>query len=115
LLYTGRWKRQAALGVSMGGAGYQADVAYFLKDRDIAFIGHDRINDVGPTGLPSVIGNPLHKLALVALGISIFDNLDLERVVDTARRLKRWEFLFTVAPLRIEKGMGSPVNPIATF
>lgn len=50
-----------------------------------------------------------------ALGVTIFDNLDFERAVDVSRRLKRWEFLFTVAPLRIEKGMGSPVNPIATF
>src|SRR4051812_25767508 len=33
----------------------------------------------------------------------------------TARRLNRWEFLFTAAPLRIDQGMGSPLNPIATF
>lgn len=118
LLYTGRWKRQASAsagGLAPGGAGYHADVAYFLKERDVSFIGHDRINDVGPTGFPPVIGNPLHKLALASLGVAIFDNLDLERVTDVARRLKRWQFLFTVAPLRIEKGMGSPVNPIATF
>ena len=118
LLYTGRWKRQSALGTARpaeGGAGYHADVAYFLKERSVAFIGHDRINDVGPTGFPQSIGNPLHKLALASLGVAIFDNLDLERAVETARRLKRWEFLFTVAPLRIEMGMGSPVNPIATF
>ena len=118
LLYTGRWKRQAALGAGRpaeGGAGYHADVAYFLKQRSVAFIGHDRINDVGPTGFPPAIGNPLHKLALASLGVAIFDNLDFERAVETARRLKRWDFLFTVAPLRIELGMGSPVNPIATF
>jgi hypothetical protein len=29
--------------------------------------------------------------------------------------LKRWSFLFTTAPLRIENGMGSPVNALATF
>ena len=28
---------------------------------------------------------------------------------------KRWEFLFTVAPLRVERGTGSPVNPIAVL
>src|SRR5881396_2432903 len=35
LLYTGRWKRRAALGAwpnTSGFAGYHADVAYFLKD-----------------------------------------------------------------------------------
>ena len=54
---------------------------------------------------------PLHYLALVALGVGIFDNLDFERAVETARRLDKYEFLFTASPLRIEGGMGSPLNP----
>jgi len=118
LLYTGRWKRRAALGpwkLSEGFAGYQADVAYFMKERGVAFIGHDAWNDVAPHGFPPSVGLPIHRLALVALGVSIFDNLDFERAVETARRLNRWEFLFTASPLRIEKGMGSPLNPIGTF
>lgn len=118
LLYTGRWKRRAALGpwkTGEGFAGYQANVAYFMRERGVSFIGHDAWNDVSPHGFPPSIGLPIHRLALVALGVSILDNLDLEEVANEARRLKRWEFLFTAAPLRIEKGMGSPLNPIATF
>jgi hypothetical protein len=49
------------------------------------------------------------------MGVSIFDNLDLEAAAETPRRLKRWTFFFTAAPLRIENGMGSPVNALATF
>ena len=118
LLYTGRWKRRAALGpwkTDEGFAGYQADVAYFMKERGVSFIGHDAWNDVAPHGFPQAVGLPLHRLALVALGVSIFDNLDFEEAAQVAKQLKRWEFLFTAAPLRIEKGMGSPLNPIATF
>jgi kynurenine formamidase len=118
LLYTGRWKRRAALGpwpTSEGVAGYQADVAYFMKERGVSFIGHDMFNDVSPHGFPPSVGLPLHRLALVSLGVSIFDNLDFERLAEEARRLNRYEFLFTAAPLRIEQGMGSPLNPIATF
>lgn len=118
LLYTGRWKRRAALGAwktAEGFAGYQADVAYFMKERGVSFIAHDAWNDVSPNGFPQSVGLPLHRLALVALGVSIFDNLDLEEAAQTARRLNRWEFLFSAAPLRIDKGMGSPLNPIATF
>lgn len=117
LLYTGRWKRREALGAwptSEGVAGYHADVAYFLKDRGVAMIGHDMWNDVAPSGIPDVF-LPLHSLALVSLGVSIFDNLDFERVAEVAKQLGRYEFLFTAAPLRIEMGMGSPLNPIATF
>jgi kynurenine formamidase len=118
LLYTGRWKRRAALGAwpnTAGFAGYHADVAYFIKDRGVSFIGCDGPNDVSPTGFPPTVTNPLHRLALVAMGVSIFDNLDLERAAEQARRLNRYEFLFMAAPLRIDHGTGSPLNPLAIF
>jgi kynurenine formamidase len=117
LLYTGRWKRREALGAwptSEGVAGYHADVAYFLQERGVAMIGHDMWNDVAPSGIPNVF-LPLHSLALVSLGVSIFDNLDFGRVAQVAKDLGRYSFMFTAAPLRIEMGMGSPVNPLATF
>jgi len=118
LLYTGRWKRRAAIGPwpnANGFAGYHADVAYFMKERGVSFIGSDGPNDVSPSGLPQTIGIPLHQLALVAMGVSIFDNLDFERAAAQARQLNRYEFLFMAAPLRIDKGTGSPLNPLAIF
>ena len=110
------WKRRAALGPWPNAtvfAGYHIDVAYFLKERDVSFIGAYGPNDVSPSGLPQGVG--LHQLALVAMGVSIFDNLDFERAAEEARRLNRYEFLFMAAPLRIEKGTGSPLNPLAIF
>jgi kynurenine formamidase len=118
LLYTGRWKRRAEKGPwgrDTGFAGYHADVAYFLKERGVSFIGCDGPNDVLPTGFPPTVTNPLHRLALVAMGVSIFDNLDFERAVEHARQLTRYEFLFSAAPLRIALGTGSPLNPLAIF
>ena len=119
LLHTGRWLRRAALGPwardDAGVAGYHADVAYFLKERGISFIGHDMSTDVAPTGIEGHDRFPLHELALVSLGVGIFDNLDFTEAAETAQRLGRYEFLFTAAPLRIRMGMGSPINPIATF
>jgi kynurenine formamidase len=117
LLHTGRWIRREALGawpISDGVAGYHADVAYFLKDRGVAMIGHDMFNDVSPSGVGN-ISLPLHSLALVSLGVSIFDNLDFTEVAELAKQLGRYEFLFMASPLRIQKGMGSPLNPIAMF
>jgi len=119
LLHTGRWMRREALGPWAPGedgvAGYHPDVAYFLKERGVSFIGHDMWNDVFPHEFSDDVRLPLHRLALVSLGVSIFDNLDFTEVAETARRLGRYEFLFTAAPLRIQQGMGSPLNPIATF
>src|SRR5262249_3061846 len=102
LLHTGRWKRRAEVGpwkTSEGVGGYHGAVAFLLKERGVSFIGADEWNDVPPTPLPQPVGLPIHKLALVALGVDIFDNLDLERVSETAKRLGRYEFLFTAAPL----------------
>lgn len=117
LLHTGRWKRREALGAwptSEGVAGYHADVAFFLKDRGVAMIGHDMWNDVAPSGVGDIF-LPLHSLALVSLGVSIFDNLDFTDVAEVAKEFGRYDFLFMASPLRIEKGMGSPLNPIAIF
>jgi kynurenine formamidase len=118
LLYTGRWKRRAEKGPwsrETGFAGYHADVAYFLKERGVSFIGSDGPTDMMPSGFPAPIRIPLHQLALAAMGVDIFDNLDFERAVEHARQANRYEFLFSAAPLRIALGTGSPLNPLAIF
>ena len=120
LLYTGRWKRRAAMGPPAGQvAGYYVDAIPFFKERDIAFAGHDASIDWNPRpgwgaaeGIPV---NPVHQALLVWLGAGIVENLDLEPVVETARRLNRYEFMMTFAPIPVEGGSGSPVNPLAIF
>jgi hypothetical protein len=49
------------------------------------------------------------------LGIHLFDNCDLEALGDFAAARKRWEFLLTAAPMPVEGGTGSPLNPLATY
>ena len=36
-------------------------------------------------------------------------------LVAVCEELNRWSFLCVVAPLRLDAGTGSPVNPIAIF
>src|SRR6267142_1479864 len=120
LLYVGRWKRRAEKGPSRGMvAGYHPDVVLFLKERDVAFVGHDFNIDWNPRpgwgaaeGIPV---NPVHQAVLNWMGVSIIENLDLEKVVETARRFKRYEFMISFAPLPVEGGTGSPINPLAIF
>ena len=54
-------------------------------------------------------------LALNAMGVHLLDYLQFEDLVGQCERAERWEFLFLAAPLRIERGTGSPLNPIAIF
>jgi len=118
LIYTGRWARRETMGAwdadKQGAAGLHASCAKWLKQRDIAILGSDAASDVMPSGIDG-IDFPIHLLMLHPMGVHILDNCDLEALAKTARKLGRWEFLLTVAPLPVGGGTGSPLNPIATF
>ena len=117
LVRAGRWARRAEVGPWATGreaAGLHASVGPWLKERDVAMIGSDYTNDVLPSGVDGVT-QPIHQLVLIAMGVRIFDNLDLEAVAEEAARQNRWEFMLSAAPLAVVGGTGSPLNPIATF
>jgi kynurenine formamidase len=117
LIRTGRWARRAAKGpwnVSASSAGLHASSVRWLKERGVAALGSDVASDVFPSGVEGE-SHPVHLLVLVGLGMPIFDNLDLEKLSEEAARLGRWDFLLTAAPLPLEGGTGSPLNPIAVF
>jgi hypothetical protein len=97
-----------------GAAGLHASCLPWLKRRDVAVIGSDLATDVLPSGVEGV-ELPVHWVAGVAMGTPILDNCDLERVSAAAAKRKRWAFLLTVAPLAVEGGTGSPVNPLAVY
>ena len=120
VLYVGRWKRREQLGAWRGHVpGYYADTVPWMREREPAFIAHDFNIDWQPrpgwTEEQGIRGGPIHEAALHWLGIGILECLDLERAVETARELDRYEFMITWAPLPVEGGSGSPVNPLAMF
>ncbi|MFN8006926.1 MAG: cyclase family protein [Terriglobia bacterium] len=117
LIRTGRWarrSRQGAWDIAKESAGLHAACAAWLKQRDIAVLGSDDGSDVAPSGIEGLT-HPIHQLMLVAAGIHILDCCDLEALSRECQQRQRWEFMFTVAPLAVPGGTGSPVNPIATF
>jgi kynurenine formamidase len=117
LIRTGRWARRAKLGpwdIGAKAAGLYASCARWLHARDAAILGSDFAADVMPSGV-DVVAMPIHKLALVSMGMPILDNCDLEALSETAQRLRRWEFLIVAAPEPVPGGTGSPINPVALF
>ena len=113
----GRWARRAELGpwnTSQQAAGLHASVAPWLHERGVAMLGSDNTNDVRPSSVEGV-AQPIHQLLLVAMGTPLFDNLDLEAVAAEAARQNRWEFVLIAAPLAVDGGTGSPLNPLAIF
>jgi kynurenine formamidase len=116
LLYIGRWKRREKMGPWTGQvSGYYADTIPWMHERLPAFIGHDFNIDWNPRPGWEGMRNPIHVAVLNWMGINIVECLDLEQAVTTARRLNRYEFLMTFAPLPVEGGTGSPLNPLAIF
>ncbi|WP_189338406.1 cyclase family protein [Sphingobium sp. SCG-1] len=96
-------------------AGLHPFVAGWLHDRNVAVICGDGPNDANPAGVLSAWPYPVHDLCVAGMGIPLVDNLYLEGVAATCAELNRWAFQIVIAPLLIEGGTGSPVNPIAIF
>ena len=86
----------------------------WIKERDVAYVGSDAATDVQPS-LVEGVALPVHTLLVTAMGMNLFDNMDLEALAETAARENRWEFLLTAGPLPVTGGAGSPLNAIAVF
>jgi kynurenine formamidase len=98
----------------VGRAGWHVACAPWLAEREVAVIGADTAQDVHPSGYPD-LRSPLHLVGIVALGLWLIDNCDLEALASACARRGRWAFHLSVAPLRLVGVTGSPVNPLATF
>jgi kynurenine formamidase len=94
--------------------GLHPSAAPFLSERSVAALGSDGNNDTVPSTTEGV-DFPMHVLAINAMGIHLLDYLQFEDLVEQCEAEQRWEFLFAAAPLRIVRGTGSPLNPIAVF
>jgi kynurenine formamidase len=117
LVRTGRWRWRELHGAwdpRQTLAGLDASCLPWLHEREIAVLGSDGVSDVLPS---RVEGEPLpvHSVAIVAMGVYLLDNLDLEELAEACLAEGRWTFLLTVAPLVLTRGTASPVNPIAVF
>jgi len=96
--------------------GWGFDCLPWLHARDAALVGCDSINDAVPSGGGGHgFDLPVHLVGLVAMGLWLLDNCDLEELAATCAELRRWEFMLSVLPLRLAGATGSPVNPVALF
>ena len=117
LVRTGRLARRKAVGAwesrtSLSGLHHTA--APWLKDRGVALLGSDGVSDVRKHPF-TVTTHPIHVLTLVAMGMQLLDNQNLEDLAAACAARSRWEYLMVVAPLRLTGGTASMVNPVAIF
>ncbi len=89
--------------------GLHVSCLNYLRDNDFAVLAWDMMDAVPAT---SDSPWPVHR-ALSALGVALVDNCDLAQLAATCAQESRSDFLFTVSPLVVRGGTGSPVNPLA--
>jgi len=118
LIRTGYYARRLADGprhpLKDGSPAAHVACMPWLRERDVAMLGTDTHNDVSPATHPG-LGNVVHIVGLVGMGLWLIDNANLEDLAQACVARRRWEFMLTIAPLRLQGVTGSPVNPIALF
>ena len=93
-------------------AGLHPAAMEFVAQRQVAVLGSDSNSDAAG-GAIGAVDFPVHILAINALGVHLLDYLRFSDLLRVCEREGRWSFLCVVAPLRLQAGTGSPVNPIA--
>ena len=115
LVAWGREARRTSRKGFDGFSGLHPECLPWLAEREVAVLGSDGISDpmpfLGTPGWPF----PVHQIGIVAMGLPLIDNVRLAPLAERCAALGRWEFLFTMAPLRIPRGTGCPVNPVAVL
>src|SRR6185295_18974888 len=103
LVRTGHGRRLREIGAwdtTTAKAGLHPTAMPFVSERHESALGSDGNSDTAPSTTEGV-AFPIHVLALNAMGVHLFDYLNLEDLAAACERAERWEFLFVAAPLRI--------------
>jgi len=120
LFRTGHHRRRLELGpwdngyTGEGRAGLHATAVLLLHERKIAAFLPDGDGETVPSNVEGV-AHPIHALQIAAMGMACADNLQFEELVEICECERRWEFMVVAAPLRLPRGTGSLLNPIAIF
>ncbi|HVY64452.1 MAG TPA: cyclase family protein [Gammaproteobacteria bacterium] len=94
-------------------AGFHAECAEWMHQREVAIYGGDCIEKLP---YPSErFPSAMHMIALASMGLPILDWPALTVLAQTCDRHKRWDFLLTTAPMRLPGGTSAPVNPLCLF
>lgn len=112
LVYSGReaWERGGGNLAVEPRPGLHPSCAEFVRDHDVALLGWDIMDAT----VPAYGSFPMHGV-LYSYGVALLDNASFEALANACREEGRDTFMFAALPLRVERGTGSPANPVALF
>ncbi len=94
-------------------AGLLGSAVQWLYDHNVSLYSGDCIEKLPPED--PMVPMVLHQVGHVAMGLSILDNPDIERLRNACEKHRRPKFLLVVAALAIRGATGCAVNPLAVF
>ena len=118
LIRTGWWRkfledRDRSSWILADEPGISLACCSWLRDHGVAAIASDNwALEVIPSGVPGE-GFPVHMVLIRDMGMMIGEMFDLEDLAEDCKRDGVYEFLLCAPVLKVSRGVGTPVNPLA--
>jgi kynurenine formamidase len=118
LLFRTGWRRmflehRSAPAFMAGEPGLGQECCEWLHDREVAAVCSDNwAIEVLPGQVDDVVFN-VHMVLIRDMGMTLGEILDFEELAADCAADGVWEFFFCAPPLKVTRGVGSPINPLA--
>lgn len=97
----------------MGGEpGLGVDVLSWLHEREVATIACDNWAVEVLPGEDPTARLPFHQVAIRDMGLTLGEMFDFDELAMDCADDGVWECFFVAPPLRVTRGVGSPINPL---
>ena len=95
------------------GLVYSPELVEWFQDMEIPNLVTDTIANEVTIDPNNGVALVLHLALMRNLGVTLTEIADLEQLASDCAEDGQYEFLYVAAPLKVAKGSGSPVNPVA--
>ncbi|MDQ1648588.1 MAG: hypothetical protein QOG60_645 [Frankiaceae bacterium] len=95
------------------GLVYSPELVHWFQDMEIPNLVTDTIANEVTTDPNNGAALVLHNALMRNLGITLTEICDLENLAEDCAADGQYAFFYAAAPLKVAKGSGAPVNPIA--
>lgn len=100
-------------GFNEPGLTYSRQLVEWFRDMEIPNLVTDTIANEVTYEPDSGAALPLHCALMRNLGVTFTEICKLDDLAADCARDGQWDFLYTAAPLKVVRGTGAPVNPVA--
>jgi kynurenine formamidase len=100
-------------GFNEPGLVYSPELVAWFQDMEIPNLVTDTIANEVTTDPNNGVALVLHNALMRNLGVTLTEIADLELLAADCAEDGQYDFLYVAAPLKVAKGSGSPVNPVA--